>query len=44
MKINRMEEESAVLVRRILDLRRHPKRIRQVLKHEQTPSETGQDA
>jgi len=39
----RMEEESVVVVWRVLDLRRNPRKIRQSLKHDQPPIETSQD-
>ena len=39
----RMEEESMVVVWRVLDLRRNPRKIRESLKHGRTTSEAGQD-
>ena len=39
----RVEEQSAVVVWRVLDLRRNPRRIRQSLEHGQTATEGGQD-
>ncbi|MCX5646910.1 MAG: type II toxin-antitoxin system RelE/ParE family toxin [Phycisphaerae bacterium] len=39
----RMEEESVVVVWRILDLRRNPRRLRQSLGHGGTTGEMGQD-
>ena len=39
----RIEERSAVVVWRVLDLRRNPKKIRQSLKHGQTISSTSRE-
>ena len=39
----RVEEESVVVVWRVLDLRRNPRKIRESLKHGRTTSEAGQD-
>jgi len=39
----RVEEESLVVVWRVLDLRRNPRKIRESLKHGRTTSEAGQD-
>ena len=38
----RVEEESVVVVWRVLDLRRNPRKIRESLKQEQPPGEPGQ--
>ena len=39
----RVEEKSVVVVWRVLDLRRNPRKIRQSLKHGQATSEASQD-
>jgi plasmid stabilization system protein ParE len=38
----RIEAESTIVVWRVLDLRRNPRKIRQALRHGQTTSESGQ--
>jgi len=39
----RMEEESVIVVWRVLDLRRNPRKIRESLKRRRAPNEAGHD-